>query len=191
MLKKLKTFRNDMIVISLFSLVAGVMMVMYPETSGKFITYLIAILTMLYGAYHLILYLKHRIPFIYPSELVKGIIGLCFGVLILIDPSVVMISLPIVLGLVVIMDGVNKLQNAFDIRRLEFTRWWIMLILSIVVIVLGFMMIFYPLSSLLSIIVFIGIGLIVNGVCDLIHVLIITFKFKSFKKKVEENIIEV
>ena len=82
MLKKLRTFRNDMIFISLFSLFSGIMMVVYPDISSKFITYLIAIITMLYGAYNLILYLKHRVAFVYPSQLVKGLLGMCFGVLI-------------------------------------------------------------------------------------------------------------
>ena len=165
-------------------------MVLYPETSSKFITYLIAIITMLYGAYNLILYLKHRVAFVYPSQLVKGLLGMCFGVLILIDPSVIMVSSPIVLGAIVIMDGVNKLQNAFDIRNMGFTRWWILVIMAVLVIIIGFMMIFYPLASLLSIIVFVGIGLLVNGVCDLTHVLIITIKYKHFKRKIEEEINE-
>lgn len=190
MLKKLRTFRNDMIFISLFSLFSGIMMVVYPDISSKFITYLIAIITMLYGAYNLILYLKHRVAFVYPAQLVKGLLGMCFGVLILIDPGVVMISLPIVLGAIVIMDGVNKLQNAFDIRRMGFDKWWVMLIMAVLVIITGFMMIFYPLASLLSIIVFMGIGLIFNGACDLIHVLIITIKYQHFKRKIEEEINE-
>ena len=190
MLKKLRTFRNDMIFISLFSLFSGIMMVVYPDISSKFITYLIAIITMLYGAYNLILYLKHRVAFVYPSQLVKGLLGMCFGVLILIDPGVVMISLPIVLGAIVIMDGVNKLQNAFDIRKMGFDKWWVMLIMAVLVIITGFMMIFYPLASLLSIIVFMGIGLIFNGACDLIHVLIITIKYQNFKRKIEEKINE-
>ena len=160
MLKKLRTFRNDMIFISLFSLFSGIMMVVYPDISSKFITYLIAIITMLYGAYNLILYLKHRVAFVYPSQLVKGLLG------------------------------VNKLQNAFDIRKMGFDKWWVMLIMAVLVIITGFMMIFYPLASLLSIIVFMGIGLIFNGACDLIHVLIITIKYQNFKRKIEEEINE-
>ena len=45
-------------------------------------------------------------------------------------------------------------------------------------------------ASLLSIIVFMGIGLIFNGACDLIHVLIITIKYQHFKRKIEEEINE-
>ena len=42
--------------------------------------------------------------------------------------------LPFVFGCAIVFDSVMTLQNAIDLRRLGFSRWWLILLLALVLV---------------------------------------------------------
>ena len=179
MLDMIKELKKNMILLAVFYLILGIILVLFPEGSGYAICYLIGGLTIIYGIFHLVLYQRTKSPFVtYRYDLVQGIIGLAIGIYVMI------------LGVVVMIDSIVKIQNAWDLKRMGYDRWWLVMIGALVTLVFGLLMVFYPFTVYLSVIVFVGISLIVNGVSDLITIFILNKKVKEFKSKVEDMVID-
>ena len=191
MLDMIKELKKNMILLAVFYLILGIILVLFPEGSGYAICYLIGGLTIIYGIFHLVLYQRTKTPFVtYRYDLVQGIIGLAIGIYVMIVPEILIETLPVVLGVVVMIDSIVKIQNAWDLKRMGYDRWWLVMIGALVTLVFGLLMVFYPFTVYLSVIVFVGISLIVNGVSDLITIFILNKKVKEFKSKVEDIIID-
>ena len=191
MLDMIKELKKNMILLAVFYLILGIILVLFPEGSGYAICYLIGGLTIIYGIFHLVLYQRTKSPFVtYRYDLVQGIIGLAIGIYVMIVPEILIETLPVVLGVVVMIDSIVKIQNAWDLKRMGYDRWWLVMIGALVTLVFGLLMVFYPFTVYLSVIVFLGISLIVNGVSDLITIFILNKKVKEFKSKVEDIIID-
>ena len=191
MLDMIKELKKNMILLAVFYLILGIILALFPEGSGYAICYLIGGLTIIYGIFHLVLYQRTKSPFVtYRYDLVQGIIGLAIGIYVMIVPEILIETLPVVLGVVVMIDSIVKIQNAWDLKRMGYDRWWLVMIGALVTLVFGLLMAFYPFTVYLSVIVFVGISLIVNGVSDLITIFILNKKVKEFKSKVEDIIID-
>ena len=77
----------------------------------------------------------------------RGIIFMIFGVLIIISPDYVQPAIPYTIGMYVLLDGLLKLQTAFDARAFGMKQWWGLLTSSALV-------------SLVGILVLLGLGVI-------------------------------
>ena len=119
MLDMIKELKKNMILLAVFYLILGIILVLFPEGSGYAICYLIGGLTIIYGIFHLVLYQRTKSPFVtYRYDLVQGIIGLAIGIYVMIVPEILIETLPVVLGVVVMIDSIVKIQNAWDLKRM-------------------------------------------------------------------------
>ena len=82
-------------------------------------------------------------------DLVYGLIFIAFGGFMLIAPKVIITALPIILGIVIIVDSIIRLQFAFNLKRL-LHKWQIHLYLALITAVLGILLVFKPLREALS-----------------------------------------
>ena len=191
MLDMIKELKKNMILLAVFYLILGIILVLFFFFCGYAICYLIGGLAIIYGIFHLVLYQRTKSPFVtYRYDLVQGIIGLAIGIYVIIVPEILIETLPVVLGVVVMIDSIVKIQNAWDLKRMGYDRWWLVMIGALVTLVFGLLMVFCPFTVYLSVIVFVGISLIVNGVSDLITIFILNKKVKEFKSKVEDMVID-
>lgn len=191
MLEMIKELKKNMVLLAVFYLVLGIVLVAYPKASGIVICYLIGGLAIAYGIVHLVMYFKTKMPIVtYRYDLVHGIMGTGIGIYIIAVPEVLIGTLPVVLGLIVIIDSIVKIQNAWDLKRMGYERWWLVLVGALITVLFGILMVFYPFAAYLSVIIFVGISLIVNGICDLATIFILTKKVKEFKEKVENMVID-
>lgn len=190
MLEKIKEIRRNMILLSIFYLVLGFILVAYPDTSGAIICNVLASFILLYGIIHIVIHFVFREPFVFKLDLIQGILGIGLGIYIFMFPEFIMTILPIVLGIIVILDSLMKIQSAYDLKSIGFIKWKYLLLGSCIALICGILMIFYPFASLLKIIQFVGLVLIFNGIYDLIHIVILSLKFKQHKKEAESNIID-
>ena len=104
-----------------------------------------------------------------------------------------MASLPIAIGLFVLVDGLFSVQSAIDAKRFGIRRWWLILIFSILTVAIGLVMIFNPMRSAEILAVITGIALIASGIEAMI-VALQTVKIKKAVKAgspIEVNYIEI
>ena len=124
--------------------------------------------------------------------LVQGVTLLAFGMFFVIKPGFIAVFLGTALAIIIIVDGILKLQYAVDFYHLESDKWWIELIGAVVMVVIGIIALLNPFSTSSALIVFIGIALMIEGLWDfisLMRIVSVTKKagkaIKNFKDQVD------
>lgn len=177
-------YKRDMLILALAYLVIGIILVVYPETSGVTIAYICAGLAAFYGIAHIIAYVVSKPSYeVYRFDLVHGIAGLAVGAYIMFNPTMIMELIPIIVGCIVILDSLIKLQNALDLMRLGYKNWWFILMMSLICAFLGVLMLFYPFYTYMSLYTFVGVGMVVTACIDIISIFIVSSQVKKAYKE--------
>ncbi len=183
----LSQFKRDFALMAAACIVLGLLLLLYPETSGTIISVIIALVLAAAGVMHILTYIFRRYPDdIGHMDLVFGLICAGLGVFLFLHPGILISLLPTVLGLLLIIDGIVKLQSAIDLARLHTGRWWIILILAAASIILGSVALINPFETMFILLMFIGASLIIDGLFDFWTLFSIHRRVKRFRKEMEE-----
>jgi len=119
----------------------------------------------------------------YSLGLVVGLILIGCGIFVFAKPQTIISVLPTVLGVVLLLDGLIKLQNAADMMKIHDKSWRYALIMCIVSAILGGLMLANPFKASEMLLKFIGSALIFNGVMDAIALLVLYNHVNKKEKK--------
>lgn len=168
MIKFLKELTSEMIWTSILYILIGAVLMFSPEVTMTFITYAIGTLSLLYGVMHIYQYVQNReIEGFFRFDLFLGILMAAFGIFIYIQPVFVISILPIMTGIIMLINGISQFQRAMDLKKAEYERWNVILLTSILMLILAAILIFYPFDAVASIVMLIGACFIFNGISDL------------------------
>lgn len=188
MKKKLNSFINSSICVSIMFIVLGIIMVIFPKTSLTVLSISLSILLILNGIYLIIIDVKLNDRFIPIDMLPTGILSILLGAIMLIYPNTLSIIIPIVLGTWVIITSILKLRLAISLRNFKNTPWILILIISILSIICGFILILNPTITSITLTLFIGIMIIVYAISDIIDMIVLKKQVKNLAKYFKENI---
>ena len=165
-MKGIKSFRRTFLLIAALYLACGISLLVWPAQSGLVICYVFGGISLLYGAVQIIRYCCNAAVSIFRYELVTGILCCAFGLFVILRADMVLAVLP------------------FDLRRLGFSRWWLILLLAGVTGAFGVLLFFEPFAAL-AMVRFIGAVLVLDGCADLVSVLCLTYWVKKAKRGLE------
>lgn len=120
-------------------------------------------------------------------DLVIGIVCLAFGVFILLNPTFLATVLPFAMGIILLLGAVVKIQSSWNMRRLKFKKWYLVLICALVIIALGIVLLCNPFQEEKFMIFYIGACLILDGLTNLISLICIQVKVKKLAKIQREH----
>ena len=98
--------------------------------------------------------------------------------------------LSVVIGLLILVDCVFKLQVAIDSRRMGASSWWVTLLFTCVCMVMGFLLVFDPFSGQQVLATVMGISLIADGLQNLCTVIYAAVFVKDVKDAVRDMVDE-
>lgn len=147
----------------------GLFLVLHPDTSVKAICYGCGVCAAAYGLLHVLQCRKGESK----GELILGVVFIALGIFCLLTPQTVVSFLPFLLGVVLLLDGISKIQRALDLRVLDAIGWGKLLTMGILLLILGVMLLFNPFGAVKMTMVFFGICLIADGALDLLFLLIV------------------
>ena len=183
-----KNIKREIIFADIAIIVLGLLMTVFPASSAAIIFRAIGILLSAWGILKLITYFASSNTAVFSSfALVQGSALLGFGVFFIVRPEALEGVLTLVLGVVLLISGVLKLQYAVDFLRLKGELWWVPFAGALVTIGLGALVFFNPFSATKWLMLFIGISFMVNGVWDLLSVLLLSQESKAEKKEDEKE----
>ena len=130
----------------------GLFLVLKPDTSVRAICYGCGVIAAAYGLLHVLQCRKGKAK----GELILGVIFIALGVFCLITPQTVVSFLPFLLGVVLMLDGISKIQRALDLRVLD-----------------AMALLFNPFGAVKMTMVFFGACLLIDGALDLLFLLIV------------------
>lgn len=102
------------------------------------------------------------------SQIVISALLAIFGIVLVAAPDALVNLLPTLLGAALVISGGINLVQAYALSQAGSTNWKMGTISSIVVLVLGLLIVFHPGAVADLLVVFMGISLLVGGVCDLL-----------------------
>lgn len=184
MKKWLSDFKRDFVLLSVAYLVLGILLLVFPGGSGKVVCYVCAAILCVFGLTYLVSYFARGAQnSLLRMDFAIGLIALLVGIYVFARPEVVLSILPVVLGVVMIVDGIVKLQKALDLARIRDSYWLLLLLLAVLTAVLGVLMLVDPFATAEALIMFIGISMIVGGVSDLWTAFCISRRLRRVEKK--------
>lgn len=180
-MKFLKQIKWEALLTGVLYIMLGVVALLIPETMERFLGYLIGVILILAGAVSMISYLlRDAHQNYYHNDFQHGLIGIALGIMILYKVNVIISLVPVVLGVLVLVSGLSKLQDVIDLKRMEYGNWVVMLVLAIINIVLGLVLIFNPMKTAAFLFRLLGVGLIFSGATDCFITLYFAGKIRNY-----------
>lgn len=163
----MKKFYSNQSIFAVVYLLLGIILLIHPMAVGKAVCYAMGIVALCYGAWRIYGYWKVReMAGFFQIDLITGVVLVVLGLIALGKPSLLISILPIILGLIILMDGLVTANKALNLRKLDY-RWKYLMFSGIAIIVLGLVLVVNPFGSAMLMMRFLGITLIVDGVCEM------------------------
>lgn len=150
----------------------GIALIVVPEISARVLCRLCGGLLVLFGIVKILSYCAqdlYRLAFQY--DLAFGILLMMLGYLMLFHAVPVLSLICALVGLLVLLDGLLKIQIAIDAHRFGLGRWWLILVGAIPSGILGSVLLFRPSENVRVLTVLLGASLVAEGALNLITVL--------------------
>lgn len=152
----------------ILAIIIGLCMVVWPQFSARTICRLLGVIVATIGIFTLSMCLRRRAGDLFHyAGLVFGLLATLAGLGLLFRPDVLISLLPALVGIVILLDGLFRLQTALDLRRACLSGWVPVLILAAFSMLFGLLLIFNPFAATSVAMVFIGITLIISGIQNL------------------------
>lgn len=175
-------WKADVILSAVLCTIAGVTVMVWPAAVTLVLGRVIGLVLVLMGLTHGFSYLQDRESS--RLGLASGAVLFALGALILLRPSVVAQMVAVVVGVIMIMHGLEDMQMGIESKRCGDGRWWLCMLFSSTTIVFGIFVIwkYFQVAEVAAWLL--GLALVFDGVSDLI----VVFKVNRAAKENEGNI---
>ena len=165
MKESIKQYKMEMVFVALLCTVLGIVLAAWPEATIDLLCKIFAAAIIIMGIVQITSYLVKRDG--YPVSAILGVIVLLVGVWIFLQPHKLVSFVPIVIGVILVVHGLQDLQIALETKRNGYIRWWIMTIIAVLSILFGIVCIINAFGMVALTFRIIGIALIYDGLSDL------------------------
>lgn len=183
-----KDFKKSYCVASVVYIIFGLVLLLWPDLSLQTLCYVLGTMFIVFGLTHIVLYfIKDRMTSILQMDLVSGVYGIAAGIFVLVKPRLVIELLPFFAGILMILGAVIKLQNALDLKRLMFGRWYLALAAAAVMLGLGIILVLNPFETMRVIVILMGAGMLVDGLVNIFNMIMINHMVRKMRKTMDED----
>lgn len=163
----LKKVKANTILSSLLCAALGLVLVIWPDISMQIVCIAIGAVLILCGVIRLFgFFLNHDGSVYTQGNLVMGIVLVVVGIWIVATPGKVLVIIPIIVGILIVIHGVNNIQQTITLCKGKYSMWWLALIMAILTIGLGVLLIIRPFAALDTVVMLIGFFLIYDGLSN-------------------------
>ena len=164
--------RSASVWIALLYMVMGGLLLAFPAATSTVFVWALAGGAACYGVSHLLRYLQTRKNgTASPADLFLTVMPVAFAVFALVWPQTLLSFLPLVLGSLLLLDGVGKLPLAIMALRAHTPDATALLLSSLIPLVLGAVIVVNPFQTVQLVVRIFGVGLIADGIADFAAVL--------------------
>ncbi len=183
--RKVKELKAEMLILNAAIVVLGFLMIIMPDQFNQFMGQILGVGLIIWGVLRCITFLRLKGEDMFGSfALVQGAGMLGFGIYFLTQPSRFGDLLNMALALIVMLVAVLKIQNAINYMKLKIKRWWLHLIVALLLLAFGVVALVRPEGlAARTLLILIGVALVVSALWDIISILILSKFIKSAAKE--------
>ena len=164
----LKSMKISFILAAVLYVALGLVLLIWPGTSITLLCYAFGAVLLAYAAITIISFFVHDSALgTFRFELFLGIVAATLGILFLVQPAFIMSIVPVILGVYIAIDSLVNLKRAIELFRLEYPRWWVVLLLSLLGVGLGVVVLCRPFAVAETLFMLIGAVFVFTGASDL------------------------
>ncbi len=166
------------IITSLVLAFIGMVMIYNPQTTMQFISTVLGVFFIVIGVIKLINYFVAKgNSSIFSNDIALGIISILIGLVVIVYSSTIENLFRIMIGIWIIYSGFTRLTLSFKLKNVNERIWAFVLILSILMVIGGIYVTFYPGALMITV----GIILLIYAVMDLIESFIFMRNIKDME----------
>lgn len=175
------------IIMDLIYIALGVVFVIRPEGVESVLCYILAAMVTLFGLAYLVGFFIQKADEDGHREgngFVLGILLIILAIFIVAKQDLVITLVPFLFGVMVLVRGLMVIQLVFVMRRKGFPIA-VPLISSLLTMALGILVMLFPVESMTTLFIMIGIGLIVGGISGIVEEILMWHYLRQFAHEVE------
>ena len=168
-----RTFNTNLF-LSLLFVIIGLFLFIKPDTTVSIISYTIGLILIVNGLIEVYRYIKENdIYNIFSFRLSYGVLLIIAGIFMFIKPNLLSSLFPIILGVWIIINSINKFQYSLILKKSNNKDYLYTILISILSFIWGIILLCNPFKSALVITQTIGIFIIIYAVLDIMENLLI------------------
>lgn len=181
MFETFRSIRSNLIMVAIGCLALGAALLIFPDMFLHVACYVVGALLIAYGVLSILGCVRDhqvRIGTILVSVIAAGV-----GIFVINQPRTISSILPIVFGLILVLDGVFNVRHGVGLRCFGDPSGISVLILGIVTVAFGAVILLNPYSTATFTFRLIGIALLYSGLSDLIILFRMNRATKTYEKQ--------
>lgn len=160
--------RTASVWIAVLYIALGLPLLLFPAVSGSVFVWSLATGAAVYAISHLWRYIQgHKTAAASSGDLFLFVLPMAFSIFSLFWPGVILSFLPLVLGALLLIDGVGKAPLVISAIKAKRSPLVPLLLSSLIPIVLGIVLIVNPFQTAQLVIMIFGAALVADGISDL------------------------
>lgn len=192
MKKRLDSFINSSIILSIILIMLGLFAVFMPNITLRSFSMFVSIYLMIHGIFLMVLNIRSRNLFFPIDTLVPGVLSLVLGIVLLIYPNTLNVIIPIVVGIFIILHSINYLCMVINFRKcLSIGNFIVSLLLVIFEFILGLIVLLNPMISAITMTMFVGSIMVIYSILNIIDMFIFKRNIRKRSKEFKEVIDEI
>lgn len=150
---------------SLFIIILGLLLIIWPTTIMKIIAYVVGSFFVIKGGYRIISYFASKgINDFFNNELLFGVVDILIGItVVVLGPEIANLFSKIV-GIFMIYEALVKINMAIKLNHVHVSSWKAIAIIAVAMLLLGFFVAFCDGSAL----ILVGVLLLIDGIIGVI-----------------------
>ena len=176
------------IISSILLIALGILLIVRSEATIMTISYVIGAILIAIGVLAEIEFLKESKNDLTKTDMavIYGIVCIILGIVVINNPEAIASIIPLVIGVIIIVNSAVKLQYSFELKKEKNDLWLSTLILSIVMLVCGVVLIFNPFAGAVLLTKIVGVFILVYAILDLVSTFFIRNTLKKFQEAVKD-----
>jgi uncharacterized membrane protein HdeD (DUF308 family) len=144
-------------------LILGILMMVYPEPTLTIVVWLIGAVALFFGIFAVISFFTAKAEEKNLGWLMLGLVGIAFGIIILVYPDMTVKFLMFLWGLWLIITGIVMLFAGLMAKDMKDTRW-LMVIGGILSLIVGSIFVIEPYDGAVALVWVIGLFTVIYGI---------------------------
>lgn len=189
----IKKIYNISLISSILLFVFGLLMTINSEAFLKTMTIILGVILIIIGVFPIFEYFRTKGSLGAGIGLISGIFSVVCGLMFLFNEDMLMILVPVFIGVWMIINGINKIQLALQLRDDNENTWIITFVYSIIIVILGGFFVIKPVSGANIVATTIGIILCIYAIFDIVDCILIKIKVKKIideVKEIDSNVVD-
>ncbi|MCI1665605.1 MAG: DUF308 domain-containing protein [Atopobiaceae bacterium] len=149
-------------------LALGIILFMNPAEVTMFITLALGWVLVIVGVVTLVSCCMSPLPTIQQVDFVFSMIELLLGLCILMWPGFFVSFIYVLLGILIIVTGVNDVSGAMDEKASGMDSWKLAMAVAVITLILGFLVVIAPFTMATTVMMIAGIALVFDGITEIV-----------------------